>query len=440
MTIPEEEEENPVDQFRKEVRTKLFKDAGMIQGNVGNTSLSSVNHQRSPVSGENSMFSHKIRESDDQVAMKINFITLDGDELTIKIPDLDLDPVFPIMAFAIENSIGDLALIEVLRRKAQREITRLKGNYNKKYTAEKKKVAGDITPTMSTSTLQSVYRQPQETFQDYMFAKKNSFPVALPKPVSPKGAKAPSKTSKVNISLNSTSSSSALANLKNVFENKRKSEAFLSSSISGNLNLSTKEFERKYDKTIAAQRSPMIQKSESVAEHMTSGNKRKKEIPKSIERPFSGSYAQPSPVKSPEPSFTIAPSISKLPISEANEEGIPEVSYTLNIKKRSPAEPLKTIIAPPQMQEKPKDLYGETIRGIFAILDSNREGLLTGGNLDMGALMDTSIDLLDAMQDVISDIFDSSGVDLEVFTRLVEKNCDLQRLTDVYLRAKSALK
>lgn len=370
--------------------------------------------------GDNSIYSNKLKEDEQSVSLKINFITLEGEELTINIPDLEDDPIFTLMTFAVEQRINDLALIEVLRRKVKREIMRIKGNYTKKGVAEKRKVNGDITPAMSTSTIQSIYKQPQDTFQDYMFAKKNSFPAVAPKPATPKGTKDQHKPAKTT--------ANTLAGLKNVFDSKRKSEAVLPTK---NLTVLTRDSDM-FSKT---SKSPPVQRSPNSPD-LTNDSTSKQETFQTAEKQKRPDVQVMSRrLNSPGTSFVISPAQGKLSGQTTGDSGVPEVSYTLNIKKKTaPTEPPKPL-SPTPAPEKPRE-HAEAIQAIFGILDSNKSGLLTGSSLDMGALMDTSIDLLDAMQDVITDIFDSQGVDMQAFAKLVESHCDLKRLAEVYTRAK----
>lgn len=64
--------------------------------------------------------------------MNINLVTLEGEELQISITNLDDDPLFEILKFAILYRIDDLALIEMIRRRVTREIGRMKGLYKTK--------------------------------------------------------------------------------------------------------------------------------------------------------------------------------------------------------------------------------------------------------------------------------------------------------------------
>ena len=440
MTIPEEEEPNH-EQFRKDVRTKLFKEYGIgeLSDKTSQGVGSSAKQNKPSNTGENSLNSQKQKENEESLALKINFITLEGDEWIINIPDLEEDPIFAIMGFAIERRISDLAILEIIRRKAQREIMRIKGNYNRKAAGDRKKTNGDETPAMSTSTLQSFYRQPQETFQDYLFSKKVSYPVSLPKPATPKSTKATSKASRVNSSFNSSNGNSAIANLKNVLDYKRKSDALIPTSPSGNLSIASKEQEFQIEKRSSNSRSPPAQKPEPKSEQIDLESK-KLSKPSIIDKTKAKEVIAFSK-KTQDPNFVITPSVQKIPSSMGiNDAGIPEVSYTLNIKKKTTVETPKPPNPPPPAQnqtDKSREVHGETIKAIFQLLDSDGDGILTGSSIDMGALMDASIDLLDAMQDVIADIFDSSGVDLAAFARLVEKRVDLKRLTEVYLRAKT---
>lgn len=64
--------------------------------------------------------------------IRVNLVLLDGQERTINVTNLNEDPVFEVMRFAIEHKISDLALVEILRRRIAREILRVKGLYKSK--------------------------------------------------------------------------------------------------------------------------------------------------------------------------------------------------------------------------------------------------------------------------------------------------------------------
>jgi hypothetical protein len=67
----------------------------------------------------------------------------DGEEAVLNIYDLDEDPIFDVMKFAIQYRIKDIALIELLRRKIERDIDRQLGRYKQKCTTDRKKSIND---------------------------------------------------------------------------------------------------------------------------------------------------------------------------------------------------------------------------------------------------------------------------------------------------------
>lgn len=428
MTIPEEEDESYATHKRKGIRTRLFKEHGInYLTDPGATSTTSLKSAKRTILGDQYGIETKPKIDSPQ-GMKINLIMLDGQEMCIQVADLNEDPLYAVMAFAIEYKINDLALIEILRRKAQREIMRIKGQYNRRPTHEMLNVGGDSTPEMSTSTLQSIYKEGHETMTtDLEFRRKPSLAYAIPKSGTPKGLKsATSKVSVLNTSNSGYSSNSQLTQLMAMFDSKRKSDNVF--------NLPPASQKSPTGARSIPKGSPKLNKSKTEQVHT------KQDISAAVNDGQQKQPGEPSQnvqlqmARDKSPSFMISPCIHQVADEQMGEDGVPQVSYKLDFKKNSDPFRTKPSPAKPKAKESPES---DMISKIFGILDSDNDGQLSRTAIDMGALMDVSIDLLDALQDVIGDVFESDDpVDVKAFTQMIKDRCDISRLMTVYGNSK----
>lgn len=431
MTIPEEDDDKHLEACRKDVRTRLFKETGLSLFNddrAAPVSTTSVQSAKKIIMGDHSTSSLKQREGSNSGGLKINLIMLDGEELAIHIHDIDEDPLFAIMAFAVEHHINDLALIEILRRKTQREIARMKGNYQKRVAAmdnKKSPMAGDTTPAMSTSTIQSIYKQGcEDSAAAIDFSRKTSVATNIPRPVTPKGAPQ-AKTPKSNSSANFVFQGNQISSLMTMFESKQRKVDSGQGGVKVVINSSQKQTKPN------SRGSPLLKKNPQPAEHRVGSPQEpgEKNIPG---KPLGSPDSPPLQKTKDNVSNAASHKLEQVGQERLNPAGIPEISYKIDLKKSGNV--FKDIAA--TVKAPIKDTW-TVMAKIFSILDSDQDGFLSRTAIDMGALMDVSIDLLDALQDVIGDVFESDDpIDLEVFSEMVSDKCDMKRLTDVYSKCK----